>query len=211
MKKIAVYGAGGFGREIACLIHIINQKSPQWDFIGFFDDGKEIGTSNEYGQILGGIKELNKITYPLDLAIAIGKPTIVAHIVENIKNENINFPNIISPDVIFLDGQNCKMGKGNIICSGCLFSCNLLIGDFNIFNGFIPVGHDSVIGNYNAFMPNVKISGEVTIGDRNFFGVSSIVLQQIRIGNTTTIGANSLVIKKTKDGLTYLGSPAKAL
>lgn len=28
------------------------------------------------------------------------------------------------------------------------------------------------------------------------------------IGNNTVVGANSLIIKKTKDGFTYVGSPA---
>jgi hypothetical protein len=26
MNKIAIYGAGGFGKEVACLISLINQK-----------------------------------------------------------------------------------------------------------------------------------------------------------------------------------------
>ena len=59
MKKVAIYGAGGFGREVACLINKINEKSLEWDFIGFFDDGKEKGAKNEYGEVLGGLLELN--------------------------------------------------------------------------------------------------------------------------------------------------------
>lgn len=41
MKKIAIYGAGGFGREVAFLIDDINKVNPQYEFIGYFDDGKE--------------------------------------------------------------------------------------------------------------------------------------------------------------------------
>lgn len=208
MKDIAIYGAGGFGREVACLIRIINEKNPTWNLIGFFDDGIEKGTKNEYGEVLGGITEVNNFSEPLAIVIAIANPKIVTKLVENINNPNIEYPNIISPDVIYLDQNNFTIGKGNIICSGCLISCNVKIGDFNILNGFIPVGHDTTIGNYNSIMPSVKISGEVTIGDRNFFGVGSIVLQQIKIGNDTKVGANSLVLRKTKDGMTYVGSPA---
>ncbi len=51
MKDIAIYGAGGFGREVACLIHIINKKTPQWNLIGFFDDDAKLkNTKNEYGK-----------------------------------------------------------------------------------------------------------------------------------------------------------------
>lgn len=208
MKKIAIYGAGGFGREVACLIKRINQVSPKWNLIGFFDDGKEIGYATEYGKVLGGMDELNAWDRPLDVVFAIGSPHIMEKLSNSVINPNIDFPNVIAPDLIYLDENNVTFGKGNIICSGCLLSCNVKIGDFNILNGFIPVGHDTTIGSYNSIMPSVKISGEVTIGNRNFFGVGSIVLQQIKIGNDTVIGANSLIIRKTKDGMTYVGSPA---
>ena len=60
-------------------------------------------------------------------------------------------------------------------------------------------------------MPAVRISGNVTLGNRNFLGVSAVVLQQIRIGNDTVIGANSTVFRKTKDGNTYVGTPASII
>ena len=37
MKKIAIFGAGGFGREVKWLIDDINEKKHTWDFIGYFD------------------------------------------------------------------------------------------------------------------------------------------------------------------------------
>lgn len=53
MKDIAIYGAGGFGREVACLLRRINEQAPQWNLIGFFDDDITlIGTQNEYGEVL---------------------------------------------------------------------------------------------------------------------------------------------------------------
>jgi sugar O-acyltransferase (sialic acid O-acetyltransferase NeuD family) len=211
MKKIAIYGAGGFGREIACLINKINEKSPEWDMIGFFDDGVEKGVVNEYGVVLGGLQEVNSVTEELALVMAIASPKTVEKIVNNITSSYIDFPNIISPDVIYLDEKNMSIGKGNIICIGCSLSCNVHLGDFNILNGFISIGHDTSISDYNAFMPDVKISGEVKIGKRNFFGVGSIVLQQLSIGNDTVIGANSLILRKTKDGMTYIGNPAKII
>ena len=208
MKDIAIFGAGGFGREVYCLLRMINEVNSQWNFVGFFDDGKEKGSFNEYGEILGGIEELNAWLKPLSIVIAIGSPKAVEKISSSINNENIDLPNIISPDTKFLDAARISLGKGNLICSGCLFSTNIQIGDFNVFNGFVAVGHDAVIGKYNSFMPSVRISGEVKIGDGNYFGVGSIVLQQIKIGCNTVIGANSLIIRKTKDGNTYMGSPA---
>lgn len=211
MKKIAICGAGGFGREVACLINKINEKQPQWELIGFFDPDFKKGTSNEYGVILGDDEEINKFPDALSLVIAIASPKVREQIYKNITNSKVDFPNIISPDVEYLDQNNISIGKGNIICRGCWFSCNVTIGNFNILNVNISIGHDTALGDYNSLMPSVNLSGEVIIKDRNYFGVGAIVLQQLKIGNDVTIGANSLILRKTKDGMTYIGNPAKIM
>lgn len=208
MKDLAIYGAGGFGREIACLVNIINAEKPTFNFIGFFDDGRLKGEMNEYGEVLGGIDVLNNWNSPLSIVIAIGNPHIVEKIVSNINNILIEFPNLISPDVKYLDQKTCSMGIGNVICTGCLFSCNTKIGNFNQFNGFITVGHDAIIGDFNSMMPGVRISGEVTIGNRNFWGFNSGIIQHKAVGNDVTIGAGAILLRKPKDGCTYVGIPA---
>ena len=60
MKKIAIFGAGGFGREVAFLIEDINKKNCQWKIIGFLDNTKKNEIINDY-KVLGGLEELNKI------------------------------------------------------------------------------------------------------------------------------------------------------
>ena len=208
MKDIAIYGAGGLGREVACLLNIINEKESTWNLVGFFDDGKEKGSCNEYGEILGGITEVNAWTFPLSIVITIGSPYVVEKIVNSIDNTNIDYPNIIAPDTFFLDKSHFFMGQGNLVCTGCLFSTNVQIGNFNCFNSFITIGHDTCIENFNSIMPAVRVSGEVKIGQRNFLGVGSAILQQIKVGSDTVIGANSVVIRSTKDRNTYVGNPA---
>jgi sugar O-acyltransferase (sialic acid O-acetyltransferase NeuD family) len=211
MKDIAIYGASGYGREVACLINAINQVSPTWKITGFFDDGLSKGQKNEYGEILGGITELNNYPGELSVVMAIANPQIVNRIVHKIMNTHIHFPNMISPDVLFFDKANMSIGQGNIIGFKSSVSCNVKFGNFNRLNYDVSVGHDTIIGNYNMFNPAVRISGEVTIGDCNFFGVSSIVHQQKSIGNHIVVAANSVIIRKTKDNKTYIGNPAVEL
>ncbi len=209
MKEIAIFGAGGFGREIACLINIINKEKPTWNIVGFFDDnpslwGRDIG----YGKVLGGIDTLNRWDVSLSVVIAIGVPHTLRIIAEKIINPLVEFPNIVAPSVTFLDKESVSTGKGNIICSSCLISCNVTLGDFNILNGFIPVGHDTEIGSYNVIMPSTNISGGVSIGEENFLGVKSAVLQYVKIGKDVRVGAGSVVMRNTKDGNLYMGNPA---
>ncbi len=211
MKDIVIVGAGGLGREVACLLRVINSKEHQWNLVGFIDDGLPAGSTNPYGRVLGGIDFLNSYSSPLSVVIAIGNPRTVRLIFEKITSPFVDFPNLVSPDVVFLDKASFKMGKGNILSLACTISCNVSLGDFNLLNSKINIGHDTVIGNYNALMPGVAISGEVSIGNGNFFGVASVVLQGLKIGENTTVGANSLIIRKTKDGQTYIGSPASIM
>lgn len=212
MKEIAIYGAGGLGREVACLLNKINEVEPTWELVGFFDDGIDIGTNvSHFGKVLGGIGELNAWPTELSIAITIGDPKMVKYIISNVTNANIQFPNIIAPTVYFADPESFKIGKGNIIQKHCSFSCDVTIGDFNVMDGADVFGHDDVVGSFNTFMPAMRISGEVTIGDGNFFGVGSIILQQIKIGKNVRLGAGSVLMRKPKDGCLYMGNPAKKM
>ena len=210
MKNIAIFGAGGFGKEIACLINLINEEKPIWNFIGFFDDGVEIGTKvSHYGEVLGGMNELNDWDVSLGIVIAIGEPRTLKNVRERIVNPHIEFPNLIHPNFVVADADSYSIGQGNIIQGGCSLSCDVKIGSFNVFNGAVAMGHDDVIGDYNVIMPGVRISGEVVIGNCNLVGVGSIILQQIKVGNDICLGAGSVLMTKPKDGNTYIGNPAK--
>ena len=211
MKDIAIYGAGGFGREVACLINRINEETPTWNLIGFFDDNQDLKGKmiSHYAPCLGGTEELNTYRKDLNVVIAIGSPTTMKLVIDKMNNPNIDFPNIIHPDMVMTDPDTVSIGKGNIIQAHCTLSCDVAIGDFNILNGSVVFGHDVKVDSYNTFMPAVRISGEVKIGCGNFFGVGSIVLQQIKIGNNIRLGAGSVLMTRPKDGLLYMGNPAK--
>ena len=211
MKDLAIYGAGGFGREIACYIRRINEVKSTWTLLGFFDDGRTAGEDTQYGRILGGMETLNQWRTPIAVVMAIATPKTVKTIVSKIKNELVEFPNIIDPSVTFLDRDSVMMGKGNVIGANSLIACNVTLGDFNLLNWYDQLGHEDNIGNYNVVMPNVNISGGVMAGDGNFFGVKSTVLQYLKIGNDTTIGAASVILKDTEDDATYYGNPARVI
>ena len=213
MKDIAIFGAGGYGREIACLINRVNHhkaNEDKWNLVGFFDDAPELkGTRNEYGEVLGGMDVLNAWEKPLSLVIAIGNPSIIELVTGKIKNNHIDFPNLIDPGVDFMDPKNVKMGYGNVICTRCTISTNVTFGNFNLLNVATGVGHDAVLGNYNVVMPNVNISGGVEIGNANLLGVKSTILQYLKVGDHVILGAGGLLMRNAKSGNLYFGIPAE--
>ncbi|MFY7732901.1 MAG: acetyltransferase [Bacteroidia bacterium] len=210
IQDIAIYGAGGFGKEVACLINKINDISPTWNLIGFFDDGIKKETEiSKYGKVLGGMVELNDWKNKISIVFAIGVPRILSFLVNKIQNPKVNFPNIIHPEVFFADKSTLKMGKGNVIVRACSFSCDVELGDFNQFNSISALAHDVKVGSFNVFMPLSRISGGTSIGELNLFGIGSVILQNIKIGNNTRFSAGCYVMRNTKDGMLYAGNPAK--
>ena len=209
--RIAIYGAGGLGREVAGGIQRINAAGKgNWKFIGFYDDNKEVGEPvSHYGRVMGGMDDLNAVDEPLAIAIAVGDPVIRKLILERITNKNIYYPNLIAPSFRVLDPKTFSVGKGNIIQDSCSVTCNVSVGDFNVLNGSNVLGHDVVLGDFNVLMPGVRLSGSVGVGECNLFGVDSVVLQRIKVGNNITLGAGSVLMTKPKDGNTYIGVPAK--
>lgn len=208
MQNIAIFGAGGLGREIACLIKNINKVTPIWKFIGFFDDGVEKGSIINNTEVLGGIQELNKWKDKLAVAICVGAPHTLFKIRQSITNRCIYFPNIYAPDTIFINRDSLDIGEGNIFSYSCIVSLDITIKDFNLFNGLVSIGHDAKIGSFNAIMPKVSISGGCVLNNNNFLGTGAVILQNIKIGNNVRIGANSTIFKHTKDNLLYIGNPA---
>lgn len=210
MKDIAIYGAGGFGKEVACLIGSINKVKPQYRLIGFFDDGKPKGAQiSHFGKVLGGIDELNGWSDKICIAIAIGSPKAASTIHRGIINQHVTFPNLIHPSFYVNDPETFSIGQGNIIQRNCAVTCDVTIGDFNVLNGSVALGHDVTVGNHNVFMPATRISGEVKIGNNNLFGVGAIVVQQLHIGDNVNLSPSSVLLTKPKDGGIYIGNPAK--
>lgn len=210
MKDIAIFGAGGFGREVKTIIDAINKSEPSYNFIGFYDDGIEKGTIVNGFPVLGGIQELNEVSSELSLIISIGDPRIKENILNKIENSFIKFPTIIHPNAS-ISSDDVQIGKGTIICEGTIITCNIKIGDFVIFNLMCTVGHDTTIDNYCAFMPSVNISGEVHLHKSVYVGTGAKIINQLEIGENTIIGAGAVVSKSLPSNCTAVGIPAKPI
>ncbi len=211
MKDIAIFGVGGFGREVLALIKDINAETPTWNIVGFFDDGYEKGIMINGYPNLGKTDDLNRWKTPLSVAVSIGNPLTKEKIINNIKNPFVDFPTLMHPSVLIGDKEFVEFGKGCIVCAGNLITTNIKIEDFVILNLGCTVGHDTVIKKYAAFMPSVNISGEVTIGEGVYVGTGAKIINQLEIGEYTIVGAGAVVAKSLPAHCTAVGVPAKPI
>lgn len=211
MKDIAIFGVGGFGREVLALIKDINKVEPIWNIIGFFDDGYEKGIMVNGYPNLGKTEDLNNWGTHLSLAVSIGSPVIKKGILDNISNPLIDYPTLIHPSAWIGDKEFVEIGNGCIICAGVMITTNVKINDFVILNLQCTVGHDTVINNLAAFMPSVNISGEVNIGEGVYVGTGAKIINQLEIGDYTIVGAGAVVAKSLPAHCTAVGVPAKPI
>ena len=210
MENIVIIGAGGFGREVKMLIDQINEGSLQYNLLGFYDDSVQKGTVVFGLEVLGSVEELNQVTKPTAISIAIGLPKVKKDIKDKLSNPMLSFPRLIHPSVV-LGIPSETIGIGAIICAGTIITVNITIGEFVILNLGCTVGHDTVIGNYCSFMPQSNIAGEVILGEAVYVGMGVGIINQVTVGNNVTLGAGSVVVKNISSNCLAVGIPAKVI
>jgi sugar O-acyltransferase (sialic acid O-acetyltransferase NeuD family) len=210
MKELIIVGAGGFGREVKCLIETINRSAdkPQFSILGFVDDDASKENELHGLPLLGPSEYISTISKDVGLVLAIGNPKIKRQLFSRFREHS--FPNIVHPNVS-LDNFGIQIGKGCIICEGTILTCDIEIGDFCILNLACTIGHDSKVGSYSSIMPAVNISGEVIIASGVYIGTGAKIINQVSIGEESIIGAGAVVSKSIPAYCTAVGIPAKPI
>jgi len=213
--KIAIYGAGGFGREVAWLIETISMTSKE-DFqaVCFIDDDDRI-----YGNSLNGLEVLSlfqaKNKYQSVCAVSgIGIPKIRALTMQKAFNEGFGVATLIHPRVEMSKWN--EIGEGTVICAGNILTTNITIGKQVHINLDCTIGHDVVVDDYSTLAPGVHVSGYVYIGKRVYIGTGSVIVNgtkdnPIVIGDDVVVGAGACVTKSIPTCETWGGVPARPI
>jgi len=207
MRDLAIYGAGGFGRETALMIEQINSNNKQWNLIGFYDDKIQKGNIVENYPVLGGLQEAKSLG-GVSLVLAIADPILRETLRKTLKDCSIEFPSLIHPTALLGSATN-RIGEGCIITAGCIFTTGIVLEEFCIINLGTTIGHDVRIGRCSTVMPGCNISGSISIGRTSMIGTGVQILQNLTLGVACKVGAGAVVTKSFGDGVTLVGIPAK--
>ena len=203
---LAIYGPGGFGRELASFAR------QSRDVVFISDSQTEIG--RRINDIDVHSLACAKTLPDLEVVIAISDARIRRMIVQKCETENVNFASLVAPT--HQRGDNIFMGAGGIYCGFTSLTSDVTIGRHFHCNIYSYVAHDCVIGDFVTLAPRVCINGNTIIDDDAYIGTGAVLKQgthdrPLRIGKGAVIGMGAVVTRDVEPGAVVVGSPARPL
>lgn len=208
VKPLIIVGAGGLGREVAWLVEDINKNTPQWNLLGFVDDGVSGSTVEGY-PVLGNVDSLFYMEPLPWVIVAIANASVRKRIVEKIQQQGMSMATLIHPSI--QSSRFVEIGQGSIICAGSVLTTNITLGLYSIVNPNCFIGHDTVLQNYVSLMPGVHVAGEVKLGEGVYMGLHSCVINRTSIDEWSIIGAGATVVSDIPPNSLAIGVPARVV
>lgn len=207
---LAIFGAGGFGREVATLVRDIEKAQPDtWDILGFLDDSRpDIEKLKALGLPFLGDRETE---LPLEsrFVVAIGSGQARKTVTQTLEGRGLVPATLVHPSVWI--GSLVALGAGSVVCAGSILTTNISLGAGAQINLGCTIGHDVRAGEFVTLSPAVSLSGAVTIGDLATIYTRAAVNPGIALGADSVVGAGAVVTKNVSANSTVVGVPAKAI
>jgi sugar O-acyltransferase (sialic acid O-acetyltransferase NeuD family) len=213
MALYAVFGAGGFGREVMPVAHemITAAHGTRGDHFVFVEVNLKKHT------VINGYKVISEdefLSFPADdkyFNIAVADYKIREHIADKLFAANIKPFTIQAGNAVIYDDNH--IGEGAILCAFTTITSNVKIGRFFHANLYSYVAHDSIIGDFVTFAPSVHCNGRIVVEDYAYIGTGVVIKEgesgrPIVIGKGSIVGMGAVVTKNVPPFTTVIGNPA---
>jgi sugar O-acyltransferase (sialic acid O-acetyltransferase NeuD family) len=214
MKKFAIFGASGFGREVFPLVRqqLHLAETEPWDLV-FVDDNLTEPALNGH-RVLTYDQWLAEPATSRYISLAIGNSYIREKLVARCMADAVEFFEVRAANVVVLD--EVHIGPGAVLCPFVNLTSNIRIGQHFHANIYSYVAHDCVIGDFVTFAPGVQCNGNVLVEDNAYIGTGAILRQGSRgnplvVGRGAVVGMGAVVTKNVAPGTTVVGNPARLI
>lgn len=201
MQKLAIYGAGGFGREVASMA--LRAGFSEIVFVSQDSADPIFGFDVIHPDALSGSEQI---------CIAIGDGATRQRLADDFSEDRL--ASVIAATAVI--GHDTHIGPGAIFSDFTMVTASARIGRQFHCNIYSYVAHDCEIGDFVTFAPKVCCNGNVHIGDFAYIGTGAVIKQGVpgkplRIGAGAVVGMGAVVTKDVPDGAVVVGNPARQL
>lgn len=211
LRPLAIFGAGGLGREVLVLVHQINEHQPTWQLTGFYDDAQPSLDTLHGLPYLGTAADLNEVAAPLHVVVAVGNSQSRAAVVAQLTSPHVTFATLIHPGVACAPYQNLQIGAGCIITQGCILTTDITLGQHVLLNLGCTVGHDAVLKDFCSLMPHANVGGAAHLETGVYLGTNATVINHVHVGARTIVGAGAVAVRNLPANCTAVGVPAQVI
>jgi acetyltransferase EpsM len=200
MKKLAIFGTGGAGREVAEWARACGyDKITLTIDDDFFVESKV----NGYSVVPFSQMAIEEFTWLVAVADSSLRETIVKKI-----DHQAEFATLIHPAANVQSSS--LIGEGVLVGPGTVISNHVKIGRHVFVNSQNYIGHDGVISDYVTISPCTAILGNCKIESHVFLGANSSIKEGTTISSGAVIGMGTVVINNLSNGV-YVGNPARKI
>ena len=209
-QAIAIFGAGGSGREVLQIVEDINAQQATWSCAGFLVDAAFAGAGPVAGlPVLGDLDWL--AAHPeVQVVVALGSPAARRRIVRRIEARCGNrFATLVHPRAWV--GSRVEIGAGTVVCAGAMVTNDIRIADHVQVNVGCTVSHDSVLEDFVTLSPGVNVCGNVHIHEGTEVGAGTAIIPRCALGSWSIVGAGAVVTRAVPENVTAVGVPARVI
>lgn len=212
-QELLIFGAGGFGREVASWAERASWQGRGFRLLAFVDDAPVAAELN--GRPVLTLADAAARHPAARVLASVGQPRVRERMIAKAVEAGLaaTAP-LIHPNVEY-DPQYVSFGEGVVVCAGNILTVNIEVAAHVQINLDCTVGHDAILGAYATLSPGVHISGNVTLEPFSFFGTGAVTVNghpgaPLTIGADAVVGAGAVVTKHVPPGVTVTGVPARA-
>ena len=212
--RIAVYGTGGHGREIAGYLEggLANHR-PE-DFAGFIDDDPAAVGTTVNGAAVFSLQDFAARHRDAGVVCGVGDPHLRQRLAAKCIEHRLGFATVVCSGTV--TSPRVAGGDGCMIAPGTITTTNIRLGNHVHVNVGCTISHDVEIGDFANINPGAHLNGWVVIGARAYVGTGASIINGARgrplvIGDDAVVGMGACVIRPVAAGTTVVGVPARPI
>ena len=212
MTPLLIFGAGGHAREVAQIVHDINQAQPgSWHLLGFMADPQAVALHHKPlpASLLGNSQQALATHPQAHCVIAVGNSQARRSIAARLRQQHpgLRFATLVHPRAWVATGAS--VGQGSVVFAGALINVDASLGIHTSINLACTISHDCQLGDYVSLGPGVHMAGAVTLGEAVDVGTGASIRPRVSVGANAVIGAGAAVVRDLLGDSTAVGGPAR--